>query len=150
MIQFSQKKNKIFPQRIFIKSGTAISNPMRKILQKSKLLPLWIGLWISALFIGSFLYADQCPTYLNEPDEVKKYGNLRIQTLRGWDKILTWALSPKDRSYPLKIPLEQKRFEVHSEEFFNFDKNYGYFSIYHPIVGMVTDAIRDIDVTKCI
>jgi len=75
---------------------------------------------------------------------------LRLKAIKGWDRLLTWALAPKQRDYPLKKPLEQKKFQVRAKELFQFDQNYGYFSIYHPIVGIVTDSQRDIDVTKCL
>jgi len=106
---------------------------------------LWIG-----FFSFSSLRADQCPTLFNETDETRALGEMRVRALRGWDRLLTWTLSPQIRPYAYKIPLEQKSFQVTTKELFEFAKNYGYFSIHHPIVGIVTDSKRDIEVTKCL
>lgn len=109
--------------------------------------------FICLLFIGLFsfgLQANECPTLLRKPEEEKALGEVRVRALRAWDTLLTWALAPKNITYQLKSPLEQKKFEVTSEDLFAFAKNYGYFSIFHPIVGIVTDSKRDIEVTKCL
>lgn len=63
---------------------------------------------------------------------------------------MTWALSQKNRNFSLKEPLQQKKFSVEAESFFHFNENYGYFSVYHPIVGMVTEEKEDIEVTNCL
>ncbi|NGX37799.1 MAG: hypothetical protein K1000chlam2_00961 [Chlamydiae bacterium] len=77
-------------------------------------------------------------------------GEMRVKAIKSWDKLLTWTLSPKNQPYHLASPLDQKVFQVKTPELFQFDENYGYFSIYHPIVGIVTDATRDIEVTNCV
>lgn len=110
---------------------------------------MYIALFFSVL-LPSVLFAESCPTLLQEADQVKTFGELRLQALRGWDKLITWTLSPKNREYILKAPLEQISFQDQLEDMQHFNQNYGYFSIHHPIVGIVTDAERDIEVTKCL
>lgn len=64
--------------------------------------------------------------------------------------MLTWTLSPKNHLCKLRSPLVQKEFKSKSESLFNFAKNYGYFSVHHPIVGIVTSPEKDIEVTQCL
>ncbi len=112
---------------------------------------LVLGLSILAcLNVSSACLADQCPTILREPDESKALAEMRVKAIKGWDKLFTWALSPKNHPYQLEKPLVQKMYQVKEEDLRNFDLNYGYFSIYHPIVGIVTDSERDIQVTQCL
>lgn len=75
---------------------------------------------------------------------------MRVKAIKGWDKLLTWTLAPKNPPYQLKVPFVQKDFQVKTPNLANFDQNYGYFSIYHPIVGIVTKSLRDIEVTNCL
>lgn len=75
---------------------------------------------------------------------------MRVKFLKNWDKALTWTLSTKNRDFILKNPIQKKDFSVQSPDFFIFNENYGYFSILHPIVGIVTKEVRDIEVTNCL
>lgn len=75
---------------------------------------------------------------------------MRVKLLRSWDKALTWTLSTKNREFTLKTPIQKKDFSVQSADFFTFIENYGYFSIHHPIVGIVTKEARDVEVTNCL
>lgn len=47
-------------------------------------------------------------------------------------------------------PIQKKDFSVVSPDFSTFNNNYGYFSTLHPIVGIVTNEKRDIEVTNCL
>lgn len=110
---------------------------------------LFVALLTFALTSQIFA-ADDCPTILRTPEETKTFGEMRVRAIRGWDKLLTWALTPKNKKYILTDPPVTRTFTVDSEEIFEFLRNYGYFSIYHPIVGIVTDEKRDIKVTNCL
>jgi len=94
--------------------------------------------------------ADDCPFLLRTPEETKTFGEMRVRAIRGWDKLLTWALTPKNKKYILTDPPVTRDFVLESKEIFEFIHNYGYFSIYHPIVGVVTNEKRDIKVTNCL
>ncbi len=93
---------------------------------------------------------EDCPSVLKQPQEMKKFGKQRVQAIRGWDKLITWTLSPKNKKYVLVAPVEERNYEVTEEDLLTFDANYGYFSIYHPIVGIVTKSERDIQATNCL
>lgn len=112
----------------------------------------WKGksLGLLLLLCNGLLATDQCPAILQDPIEAKQFGELRVKTIKGWDKLLTWAFLPKNKPYALKEPLIQTVYKRAGEELADFVKNYGYFSIYHPIVGIVTDSEKDIEVTECL
>lgn len=106
---------------------------------------------LSFVLVGSLVYPkDDCPSLLNQPEEMKKFGKQRVQAIRGWDKLITWTLSPKNKPYVLKTPPEEIAFSVNEKDLISFDENYGYFSAYHPIVGVVTKSERDIKTTDCL
>ncbi len=105
---------------------------------------------ISLLLSTGLLIADECPAILEQPIATKKFGELRTKTIRGWDKLITWALLPKNRPYILVEPLDQTVYKREGESLPDFVKNYGYFSIYHPILGIVTDSEKDITVVQCL
>lgn len=107
-------------------------------------------LLLATFFFSKIFSADDCPTLLRTPEEIKRFGEMRLRAIRGWDKLLTWALAPQNKEYILTAPPVVKHFEVDSEELFEFVRNYGYFSIFHPIVGIVTEEKRDIKVTNCL
>lgn len=93
---------------------------------------------------------DECPQLLAPEVAEKKFNEWRVKTLKNWDRLLTWTLSPKIHSYVLSDPSEILRYHTSSPAFEDFNKNYGYFSPFHPIVGMVTTDPRDFEVTQCL
>lgn len=94
------------------------------------------------------LFLQFAPASFQEIEPVKKHGEIRVKALRGWDRLLTWALSAKNPVYTLKIPLKQHKFTIVQEQLALFEKNYGFFSIYNPIVGMVTESKKDVEVAQ--
>jgi len=108
------------------------------------------GLLIPLLLIPCSLFADSCPVILEKPEEVKKRGEMRRKALKGWDSLLTWTLSPKNQDYELQVPPNIKTFRMRSKDIKNFIENYGHFSIYNPIVGLVTDSDRDRAASFCL
>ncbi|MBS0628783.1 MAG: hypothetical protein JSS30_00995 [Verrucomicrobia bacterium] len=105
---------------------------------------------ILLLLLNGSLSADECPAILEKPIKTKKYGELRTKTIKAWDKLMTWALLPKNGPYILVDPPIQSIFKRTGESLPDFVKNYGYFSFYHPILGIVTDSAKDIDVVQCL
>ena len=95
-------------------------------------------------------FAIECPAILKEPTGPDTLGEVRAKAIKGWDKLLTWAFLPKNRPYDLQQPLNQKAYKREGESLADFVLNYGYFSIYHPIVGMTTDLQQDIDIAQCL
>lgn len=93
--------------------------------------------------------ADDCPALLNDV-EARKLGEVRLKALRGWDKLLTWALTPKNRPFFLKTPLIQHNFKMDSSPILDFDLRFSYFSIYRPLVGIVTKDEIDVKVVSCL
>lgn len=104
------------------------------------------------LLFGCSLFAQnkECPVLLKKPSRERRFGQQRRQAIKGWDQLLTWALTPQYKPYKRAIPYVVKSYEVESELLLDFPENYGYFSIHHPIVGMVTESERDIVVTGCL
>lgn len=112
---------------------------------KTKLLAL-----VLTCFATCAKAADDCPALLRDPDEDVRLGEMRVKAIRGWDKLLTWALTPKNTKYVLASPPTARSFSLTNQEIDSFVYNYGYFSIYRPIVGIVTDDKRDVKVTSCL
>lgn len=104
----------------------------------------------AALALHPLFGSKDCPTMLRTPEETRVFGEMRVRAIRGWDKLLTWALAPKNLRYDLAKPPLMREFASSDEEFKAFVTNYGYFSIHHPIVGIVTQESRDIQVTSCL
>lgn len=94
--------------------------------------------------------AVHCPSILKESEDASKLGEVRAKAIKGWDKLLTWAFLPKNRPYTLQEPLSQVVYTTHSETLTDFIRNYGYFSIYHPLVGIVTESDQDVEITQCL
>jgi len=84
------------------------------------------------------------------PEEVRRMGEMRAKALEGWDKLLTWTLAPRNRDYILKVPAETNVFFGDHKALEDFDRNYGHFSPYHPIVGLYSPSPRDREVTNCL
>jgi hypothetical protein len=93
---------------------------------------------------------DQCPAILEEPIKKKQFGQLRAKSIKSWDKLITWAFLPKYRPYVLVDPPVEITYKGGEKQVNDFVTNYGYFSIYHPILGIVTDSKKDIEVTQCL
>ncbi len=109
---------------------------------------LFLG--VSILLWTGLQGSEECPAILQQPIESKQYGELRTKSIKGWDKLLTWAFLSQNRPYVLMQPPVQTIYKRPGEHLANFDKNYGYFSIYHPLVGIVTDSDEDIKVVQCL
>ena len=93
---------------------------------------------------------EDCPAILKTPTKEKAFGELRVKAIKGWDTLITWALAPQNKPPILISPPEKKAYKREGTSLQEFDKNYGYFSLYHPIVGTVTELERDIQATKCL
>ncbi len=94
--------------------------------------------------------ANECPALLNESKYQQTFGEIRLKFIQGWDNLLTWTLKPRNPPYHLEQPLQEKSFRVEAADLLAFDRNYGYFSLFHPIVGIVTQEKRDIAVSDCL
>lgn len=105
---------------------------------------------IGCFLLGFSSLVGSCPELLEKPEDVKPFGELRVKTITGWDQLLTWALSPQLKEHTPKWPYTQLSFRNSSSDLKTFVKNYGYFSYFHPIVGIVTDKQRDIEVVNCL
>lgn len=108
------------------------------------------GLPLSLLLSTSLLIADDCPAILDKPIQTKKFGEVRSKTIKGWDKLLTWAFLPANRPYILVRPFVEEIYRRSGESLPNFVRNYGFFSVHHPILGIVTDAEKDVAVVQCL
>lgn len=93
---------------------------------------------------------DDCPTLLHGPKESSQLGEIRVRAIRGWDKLITWALNPKNTAYVFTSPSLSQKLSLTNDDIKAFSKNYGYFSIFHPIVGIVTEKKQDIKVSNCL
>lgn len=91
-----------------------------------------------------------CQELLSHPEPIISLGGLRIKALKSWDRLLTWALAPKNQPYKLLEPAQKVSYHVEGASLPLFKKNYGYFSSYRPIFGMRTDLRRDLKVAKCL
>lgn len=107
-------------------------------------------LGVSLLLWTGLQGSEECPAILQQPIEAKQFGELRTKSIKGWDKLLTWAFLSQNRPYVLVQPPSQTIYKRPGENLANFDKNYGYFSIYHPLLGMVTDSEEDVKVAQCL
>lgn len=87
---------------------------------------------------------------LEEPIKKKQFGQLRSKSIKSWDKLITWAFLPKYRPYVLVEPPVEATYRGGEKQVADFVTNYGYFSVYHPILGIVTDSKKDIEVTQCL
>lgn len=75
----------------------------------------------------------------DEPNEIQFCGQMRVNLIKGWDKLLTWTLKPKMRPYLLTSPIDQKVYQqMEHSELEHFDKTYGFYSLSCPLVGVVT------------
>ncbi|MDN3507221.1 MAG: hypothetical protein P0S96_08345 [Simkaniaceae bacterium] len=81
-------------------------------------------------------------------EEVHFCGDMRVNMLKGWDKLLTWTLLPKIKPYYFSNPLVIQTYEMHDAFLESFRKEYGYFSAYEPIVGIVTDEASHVEKTN--
>ncbi len=75
---------------------------------------------------------------------------MRVKAIRGWDKLLTWAFGTKLNPYPLNGQLSPVILRVSDPELLDFEPRFGFFSIYHPIVGVVTESAKDLQVVQCL
>ncbi len=94
------------------------------------------------LFSGSKLFSEDVD------QQVVFCGEMRVNLIRGWDKLLTWTLTPKIKPYHHTDPLLQKIYEVQNDGIQDFEHEYGYFSFSSPIVGVVSDGENHFTVTN--
>lgn len=88
-------------------------------------------LFIFLVFLGSSLQAV-------EQNEIQFCGQVRVNLIKSWDKLLTWTLKPKIKPYLLTSPIHQKVYRVEDNELKHFDATYGFYSLSCPLVGVVT------------
>lgn len=106
-------------------------------------------LLINFLLFTLPLIAQDCYQLWQEPIKPAFQGKMRQNTLKTWDRLLTWTFSKQIRSYPLIPQSFSYEYQVDDSIFNYFDDHYGFFSIYHPLVGTVTTGSKDLDVTQC-
>ncbi len=102
------------------------------------------------LFVCSHCFADDCPSALKEERPATWRSKLRVKTLTNLDQFLNWSFSAKLKTYALITPMEEKKIEVEIPEMASFVENYGYFSLRHPMVGVVTSSKRDLRRIECL
>lgn len=73
-------------------------------------------------------------------------GDLRTKSIKGMDRLLTWALRQKTASYALVYPLEVQIFHNTLPELTEFERRHGFFSK-EPLLGKVTKSEKNIDAT---
>jgi hypothetical protein len=73
--------------------------------------------------------------------------SMRSKALESIDKILSWTFDQSQYPYCLKSPLQEEIFHNEDQKIISFDKEFGYFSQGHPLVGKVTSAHEDIEIT---
>lgn len=83
-------------------------------------------------------------------DEIQFCGEVRVNLIKGWDKLLTWTLKPKIKPYFLASPLVQNVYIVNQKDILEFDQQYGFYSASCPIVGVVTKDQEHIRVTNAV
>jgi len=98
---------------------------------------------IKKLFFLLALSAQLCAA-----EEIQFCGEVRVNILKGWDKLLTWTLLPKIKPYYFSSPSVVQTYEVHDAFLEEFRIEYGYFSAYEPLVGIVTDQICHVEKTN--
>lgn len=103
---------------------------------------------INSLFFILPLIGQDCYQLWQEPVKPAFQGKMRLNTLKTWDRLLTWTFSKQIRSYPF-LSHKPYEYQVDDSLFDYFDDHYGFFSIYHPLVGTVTTSSKDVDVTQC-
>lgn len=101
-----------------------------------------MGRWIS-LFLLFFSMG-----YAEESEEIEFCGEIRVNMVKGWDKLLTWTLMSKMKPFALAKPLIEKAFSAKNPFFEMFKHDFGYYSEKEPIVGVVTEEKKHIDVTN--
>lgn len=73
---------------------------------------------------------------------------MRLKALQNLDLLLSWSFSEKQKTYPLKQPLQEKQIERDLPEVREFLEKYGYFSSIQPIVAKVTSDEEDVDLVR--
>ncbi|NGX46019.1 MAG: hypothetical protein K940chlam2_01200 [Chlamydiae bacterium] len=102
------------------------------------------------LVSGQLSSLEECPSILSGEGQEQQYNEWRIKALKNWDRLLTWALSPQLQPYIAAQPTVQLSFNASFPDFEAFNKNYGYFSLVHPIVGLVTTGGADLKIAECL
>lgn len=75
-------------------------------------------------------------------------GEVRVNLIKGWDKLLTWTLSPKIKPYLLSSPLIQQQYYLENNPLQSFDQECGFYTLSVPIVGVVTSDRKHIDIAN--
>lgn len=75
---------------------------------------------------------------------------MRAKALTTWDELLSWILVHKRTDYFFKQPSRPLTFVNSSKEIIHFDRYYGYFSSYHPIVCKFTKSEEDVSIVLCL
>ena len=73
---------------------------------------------------------------------------LRARALIKLDKMLNWAIPPKERAYALHLQKEGFHYINETPPLIEFSKSFGYFSKKHPIISTVTPYKEDIEFTS--
>jgi uncharacterized protein (UPF0297 family) len=83
-----------------------------------------------------------------QASDIHLCGEVRVNMIRGWDRLLTWTLTPKIKPYYLSEPRNAQSFSLEDPFLEGFLKEYGYFSTNEPIVGVVTDNPKHVAKTN--
>src|SRR5579871_357703 len=103
---------------------------------------------IFLLFVCVRCFANDCPT--EDERQANWKSKLRVKTLKNFDQLINWSFGEKFKTYALTTPIEEKKFEQEIPEFTSFVEHYGYYSLRHPMVGVVTSSKRDLRRIECL
>jgi hypothetical protein len=96
------------------------------------------------------LLAESCLEVLESPYEKTKTSEMRVKAIRGWDKLLTWAFASKLSPYPVVSSAKPLIFRTTDPRLLEIEGRFGFFSIYYPLVGVVTESKQDLRIVQCL